>query len=360
MKPIKKPARVKPKSSQIQKKLTSDLLSKWEYIIESEKSKEFVIPPETKWNKMLTLISPIAKVDSYGRFSPDGKMGSLTTYFIPIDQFSAVKACLEEFDIADEFHDDLIWVFLNMVFAASEASAETNFKHEVYTNHNSWINAFGILDSLADEKYSLKELALEYEAESNNSSKRGSADSIKSKIIRFKEKNVLELFIKMIQHYKTSDAYELAKISFDFVTEVGVHPPFEGYKNVAKKWQSYFSVVIYYYLAFQGNESKLGVIEGWINENLSDSNSKIGLSNRKIYLLIGKLMLLSGLISVKEKTIRNNSLDEALIDTVGKKIQPEIKSKKETKSYKNPLLNPGIISLQVPPFYLHFLQEEWS
>ena len=68
-------------------------------------------------------------------------------------------------------------------------------------------------------------------------------------------------------------------------------------------------------------------------------------------------MLFSGLISVKEKTVLNNGLDEALIERIEKIIQPEIKSKLETQKYKNNLLNQGIVSLDVPPFYYHFLQE---
>ncbi len=357
MNPIKKHARVKPKSSQIQKKHTSDLLSKWEYIIESEKSKEFVILPETKWKKMLTLISPIAKVDSNGRFSPDGKMGSLTTYYIPNNQFSAIKACLEEFDIPEGFHDDLIWVFLNMVFAASEVSSETKYKSKVHSNHKAWITAFGIFENLANEKYILKELVLEYEVGNDISSLDGRTEASKNMITRFKEKNVLELFIRMIQHYKTSEPYELSKIGFDFVTEVGIERLFDGYKNVEKKWQSFFSVVVYHYLSLQINNSKLDFTTGSIIDTISDNDRKPGLSNRRIYLLIGKLMLLSGLMDTKEKTKRDNSLDEDLIEQIEKKIQSEIKFKKEHQVYRNHLLNQGIVSLNVPPFYLHFLQE---
>ncbi len=162
MKEKKRLTRSKPNSLHVHKKIQNDSSRKWDYIIPKEGSIKFVRPPENNLSVRMSLIWPMATVDTTGKFSPEGEMNSLTTYHIPELQYNEVLDLLRHFGIPEHLYDDLIWFYLNMVFAACEASSDTKFKEERRKEHKEWFEAFGMLEDLASGKLSLEAFSLEF------------------------------------------------------------------------------------------------------------------------------------------------------------------------------------------------------
>ena len=354
----KKIKRVKPNPNQVQKKIHQDSISKWEFIIPNTEAKEFIRPHETKLNEKLTLLSPIAKVDGHGRYSPEGNLGKLTSYFIPWTKYSSVQEILTKIEVPEKFHDDLIWAYLNMTFAASQTTAESKFKEEARKGFKEWIEAFGLVEDLISDKLTLDAIILEYSPKTSDEYEEPQTTSRQSKINRFKDKNVTDLFLNIIKHYKSAQFYDLDKLGYENVTKYSDPSHRDSsFKNTTKQWQSYYAIVLFDYLTQQSLERKFGYVNNRLNHEVKENQIEPLLSNRKIHLLIGKLMMLAGLLNPKEVTINNNDLDETLIDNIEKKVNAEIKAKQTSKLYKNDLLNQGIRGFEMPPFYFYCIED---
>lgn len=356
MKEKKRPTQSKPNSLQVHKKIQNDSSRKWDYIIPKEGSIKFERPPENNLSVRMSLIWPIATVDSNGKFSQEGRMDSLTTYHIPELKYNEVLFLLRDFGIPEHLYDDLIWFYLNMVFAACEASSETKFNEETRKEHKEWFEAFGMLEDLASGKLSLEAFSLEFRelTEEADDDIQSGLDKIKSK--RFNSKKVIDHLIKIIHNYQIVESYEMEKFTYEAILETAKGGnSSKGFKNTTKAWQSYLSVVLFKYLTHQISNAEVKSIDPHFQHSGRDNNEWSSWSKRKIYLFIGKLMIRSGLIELKDTSLDDNTITENIIDTIEKKIVPEIKSKEALDRYKNPLLNFGIKGITVPPFYEHFV-----
>ena len=347
----KKRSKLKP--NELEKKIQFQDHSKWEYILPREKTIEFKRPVQTSINHRLSLILPLSNVDNKGQYLSGGPILDLLLFYIPENKYKDLTSILNAFTIPEDLHSDLIWTFINMALASSISITETQFYEQVHKDFKEWIEFFGILDKISNEELLLKSLVIEYQEPAEAETE---VSIPKTKTRRTSVHHVLEYLTKALQYFKTSDTYDLSKLGYDHMTEIGIgRNAIYGYKNMTKKWQSYYSLVLYDFLTQNSIESKYGFVNGRLNEsnNLPKQHNE-GLSDRKIFLLIGKLMNLSGLLSVKDRIIDENATDETIIDTIEKKILSEIKEKKKNKTYKNSFLNQGIKYFQIPPFYYHF------
>jgi len=353
MKPPNK-KRIKLKPNELQKKIQTDNQRKWDYITPKEQTIEFKRPAQTASNHRLSLILPLSTVDQKGQYLADGPILDLLLFYIPKKEYSYLTTLFDDFHIPEDLRSDLVWTFINMALAASISISQSQFYEQIHKNFKEWIEVFGILDKISDEQFLLKGIAIEYQEQSTTVD--DISIPIKTKTKRTNVNGVLDYLIKALQYFKTSDTYDLSKLGYDHIIDIGIgRDGIGGYMNITKKWQSYYAVVLYDYLTQNSIDSKFGFVNGRLNENSNVTvHKRETLSDRKIFLLIGKLMNLSGFISVKERIITDNASDESLIETIEKKILVELNEKKKNKLYKNSYLNQGIRYFEVPPFYYHF------
>src|SRR5579863_2488385 len=316
----KKNLKTKPNQIQIEKQIDTDLKRRKEYVIPSEKSVEFISPQAGQGTRRLFHQGILMNVID-GKYSPEGKLGPVKHFFIPGEVNSKLQTLFNEFDIPESTHNDLKWTFLNMVFASSQAKYEIYFNSEFQHNQNDLKKAVDFLESLLNGNVSLHRVIFDYEQ--NNK------DRHKSQRLTFgnagKKKFVNDMAVLLIEstlkNHKQSKGFEMLKPIYDFFISPDKLEPFMRHKNAEKKFQSDYSGELFDYLRrqlFSGAFALLDKPEKYQEEVL---RLKTLYPRNRIYLFIGRLMELSGLMKNKD-----NQLEEDIIKKVEKKIAPKIRS----------------------------------
>jgi hypothetical protein len=324
-------------------KVQKDRTYKIQFLVPSPNYIEFIVPDEHSLNRMLGHNKPIVKVDVEGRHSLSGNLGKLRYYYIPPKNYEEVMSLLTEFKIPEEMHKDIIWAYLNMVFAACDAAYTTNFRSDFEKAGEEYIEAFQLLQNLSTGKISLDRVVIEY---SEKSVTRKTLQKRKS----FKDKIAIGIIEEVLSNYMALSELSMHQSMAEMFSSNDGFGAFFGHKNAEKQWQSYYSSVLFDYLRqhlFRELFHLLGDKEQYSKE--AKKLRKLFPRNR-IYLFIGKLMKASALLKFK-----NEPLDEDIIDNIKKKLSGKIRSENQrreqiTKSNQQEIN--GVVELT--PFHLLF------
>lgn len=320
----KKPPRVKLNKNQIQKKIDDDFKRKWAYIIPREGAVEFVPPAEHHLNRMLGHSKPSVKVDAEGKFSQQGEFGDLKFYYMPASKHKEASALLKEFKMPENTHQDLMWAFLNMVFASCEATFSTNFFEELRWKQAEMRDALDMLEEFAQSKLLLRGIILEYRERLEGKDARGVPNFGVMKSRKFKGHIAAQFIEKVLQNYKAIKEYEIAKSSYDHHKQYGESDMFFGHKNAEKQSQSYYCSVIFDYLRQHLFSSAFQFYGDKPKYEVEIKRLKKIYSRRKMFLFIGKLMMAAGLLKMKATAI-----DDDIIENIEKKLTPKLQANKK-------------------------------
>ncbi|MBK6482327.1 MAG: hypothetical protein IPG01_04140 [Chitinophagaceae bacterium] len=349
MKHQKKPSRVKLNKNQIQKNIDDDFKRKWAYIIPHDGTVEFAPPLEHPLNRMLAHNKPMVKVDAEGKFSQTGELGHLNFYHIPETKYKAVVALLNEFNMPEQMHPDLIWAFLNMAFASCEATFSTNFYEELHWKKEMF-QALDMLEEFVQNKLLLRGVVFEYHERLEGTNERGVPNFGNLKSRKFKGHIAAQFIQRVLQNYEATKDYEIVKMSYDHRQQYGESDMFMGHKNAEKHSQSYYSSVIFDYLRqylFNSAFDLLGDHAKYVGEV---KRLKKLYSRRKMFLFIGKLMILSGLLKV-----RPTSLNEDIIENIEKKLLSKLRAnKRHLQSIHDKNLKSKDGWVEITPFHEFF------
>ncbi|WP_121355799.1 hypothetical protein [Flavisolibacter nicotianae] len=322
----KKPTRKKLNQREIQKKIDEDTIRKFSFIVPRKGTIEFQPPKETYLNKSIGHDRPFVKVDSDGRFSPEGEGGHLAYYYIPQKEHDKIHELFKEFVIPESMHHDLIWVYLNMVFAACEATFSTNFYEQSERNQKELFDALELLEAFATGKILLRGISFEFKEKIRDGDRNLAPEYGILKSRKIKGHVAAQFIEKVLQNYKASSGYETAQSMYDHRKQYGKPDMFFGHKNAEKQSQGYYASIMFDYLRqqlFNGLFDLLNLPEKYEKEY---TRLQKMYSRRKRFLFIGKLMMLSGLLIMKEE-----SLDEDVIENIEKKLTPKMRSNKKTQ-----------------------------
>ena len=340
----KKPVRKKLNQIEINKKIDDDFRRKYSYIKPNDQSIHFTPPMENHLNRMLGHSKPLAKVDTNGKFSANGELGQLQHYYIPKQEHAKVLQLLMEFKMPKKMHHDLIWAYLNMFFSSCEATFNNNFHFEYERDQKELFQVLELLKSLAGKQAALRSISIEYSDRLPDTIK-NPQNFGPSKSKKIKGTAAISLMEKVFQSYENAKDYSVFKSIYDARKEYGKADLFFGYKNHEKYSQSFYSSALFNYLRnglFGGAFDLLNDPPKYVTEI---KRLKKLYSRRKIFLFIGKLMELSGLLSMKPR-----ALDDDVIENIEKKLTPKLRTeKRKQQQIREHNENPtdGLIEVQM-------------
>lgn len=147
---------------------------------------------------------------------------------------------------------------------------------------------------------------------------------IKSK--KLKGHVAVQFIEEVLQNYKEAKRYSNAQRTHEHRQKYGKPDMFFGHKNSAKHSQSFYSGVIFDYLRQHLFSGLFDLLSDQEKYKVEQTRLHKKFSRRKMFLFIGKLMILSGLLEVKEDTF-----DDDIIETIEKKLRPKLRSDKRKK-----------------------------
>jgi hypothetical protein len=322
----KKLIRKKLNQKEIEKKINDDTIRKFSFIIPRNGTVEFRPPEENHLNRMLGHNKPYVKVNQDGKFSQDGEGGHLMFYYIPESEYKKVNALLTAFLIPEPIHHDLTWVYLNMVFASCEVTYSAHFHEQYERNQKELFEAIELLEAFASDKILLRGITFEYKDKLNDGGKNKLTEYGPLKGKKMKCHVAVQFIEKVLQNYKSSKDFETAQSIHDLRKKYGKPDMFFGHKNFEKQSQSYYSSVIFDYLRQHLFSGLFDLLHNPHEYNKEVARLKKLYSRRKMFLFIGKLMILSGLLLLKE-----DSLEDDIIENIEKKLTPKLRSNKKTQ-----------------------------
>ncbi|MES2023913.1 MAG: hypothetical protein V4439_04480 [Patescibacteria group bacterium] len=327
-----KPKRVKANKKEIEKKIDADFQRKYRFIAPGKGKQEFILPDETPLNNMFGHPRPFVRVSPEGKFSSKGEHGHLKFYYIPKDTYEKVIALFNEFQIPNDLHKDLIWVFLSMFFASCEALLDDQLRKESENHKIEFVKLFKMLESLENSTIFIREVKIAYKDVLEGRDKKGLQNLGKMKYEKIAGSIGINLISKTLKTFKSiPDFASTFETSYNvYVSEN--YPPFHnwGHKNKEKYWQSFFSHQIYDYLFNRIFRSAFELFDNPDKFQKEVQILKIKYPKSKLFLFIGKLMMLSELLKVNP-----NTEEEEISNQIKKKLAPYLKAEKKRTQEAN-------------------------
>ncbi len=321
-KKVKNP-RVKPNKNQIEQRITQDFKRKFIYILPGKNKKEIVINARPMEFRGLFHDSPLMTVSPEGKFAVDGTLGDLKYYYIPNGEYESLLKLFNDFEIPETSHFILTVLFLSMVFASCKAAHENNFNKEMEQKDKELCKALDFLEEFEKGILILDKITLETKEILIPASRGVHAKLAPKKITKFHYNLANQLIRYALMNYKQAENFNIYKDMSEGYKKYG-RDMFMGHKNSEKQSQSYYSKVIFDYLRQNLYRSAFQFWGQFHEYNAEVKRLKAIYPRKHLFLFIGKLMVLSKLLPVKE-----SKLDEDIIESIEKKLRPYIKQEEE-------------------------------
>ena len=321
-----KKIRTRLNQTDIKKKIKENGIRKYSYFIKRNDYIEFCLPPQNPLNSPLFHNRPFVLVNEDGRFSKNGEFGEIKFFYISKNENLNLYTLFEEFKLPSRIHTDLIVAFLSMVFASCDSIESDLFNLENKRERKELQESFELLKQIVLGKSHLKTVSLRFEnnlpAHTHTSAKPVRTQTKEIKIIGDVAIGFIE---KVLQNYEQMDGYESYFRMYDQENRHGPVNLSKGYKNHEKKSQSYYSTVLFNYLRPKLFNSSFNLRTDIDHAKYEEEVKRLNgiYPRRNMFLFIGKLMMLSGLLKFK-----SDSLDEQIIDAIKKKLTIQLKGEK--------------------------------
>ena len=282
-----------------EKKIRNDLASFIQtFLIQSQDKIEFSPPVENHVNRFLSNDKPIFKIDSEGKFSINGNLGQPKFYYFEPANHKVLLKTFADFKIPNRLHADLIWSYVNMWRAATLSTYADSFDKELKWKMSEFIEAMDVLVEFGEDKIQLQSLALKFK---------------QKKELKIKGHVALQFLGTVLRKYRDSEEFDNAKLVYDQFKEYGYPDMKYGHKNYSSHKQTYYVSAILKYL-----RNELFHIDRTIENDHKKyieevQRLKSSYPRDRLYLFIGKLMVISGLIK--------NTSDDRLKERIKKKIK---------------------------------------
>ena len=328
--------RKKPNQKEINDKIDADFSRRFSFFFDGKNKVEFILPKKNNLNNMLFNNLPSQNVTPEGIASKNGEYGQIKIFYFESSQKDKLHSIFNEFYIPENLYPDLTLAFLSMVFAATTSKFIDKIDREQNDNKTELVKLIDLIEELIQHKYSIGEVKLYYsevlkETKPDNTLKLGKAQEP----LIIKGTLALNLLRKALYNYKNVENYESFRWYYDFFKEHGIPDRNMGHKNSEKQEQSYYSIVLFDYLRRELFRPVHELYckpetEGKYQNEFKKAKEKY--SHVKMYLFIGRLMYLAGLLKIEENVlskVNEKNFDDSITDLIRKKIAPKLLSEKK-------------------------------
>jgi hypothetical protein len=234
-------------------------------------------------------------------------------YFIEKAEFKKLNELIDEFAMGS-IQTDLIFCYLNMIFAGCLAEWEDDFRKDLGRKKEDMVGLIDFLKEFSDKKLSL--LKVDFIAKRSHK-QQGVAPVERT----FTGHIAMQFLEELFAAYESIPSYKTAKMMYDGHVKYGSVNMTRGYKNMRKQKQSYYANVLYRHInktIFLPPEE----MQEWSDIVRHRYTLLKKHPQKQRYLFVGKLMLMSGLLVYEEDPDENT-----IIDLIKKKIKVPKKTK---------------------------------
>lgn len=346
---MKKSTKKRQTSLDIKRQIKAGTIKKFSYLLKKTGTIEFALPQQNSLNHFLFHNIPLVKVDEEGKFSKNGKLGSPQVYYIPKTEYAELIELFKEYHIPDNLHNSLVVAYLNMSFAAADATYTTQFHGEYKQKMKEASALLELLEDFSQDKISLKNIEFEIQKQTE---KNGITQSTygSSKTIKMSGHIAMQMIEKILGNYKNAKEYSIFSTIQEISKPENETDSFMGHKNAEKQSQSYYCWAITDYLNKNLFNSAFLLYENQPAFQKELKRLRLLYSKNKLMLFIGKMMIATGLLKLKGEYEK-----EDIIDNIKKKLTPYFRQKRQTLAeIKKHNTNPADGMIQVIPVDLLF------
>jgi hypothetical protein len=282
---------------------------------------EFNPPAENPGNRFLASDRPMEKVDSTGKFDLQGNLGLVTRYFIAPAEWQRLLDLFQRFQLPERLHPELIWCYLNMVFAGAMSEAGEQFHVTLDDSMQKLYALFDALACISDGTHKVKTANITIEPVNPDTKigKELQTLHLKGKLDTGFLDDVLKLY-RGAEYFDTLNKF----YEVDKQKSPGKLRPHMGYKNDRKHKQSHYAWALFEYLL----NNVFSDLRAYTNDLPKMKQERDRLKkiypDRQLCHFIGLLMLEAGLLSATD-----DMDDNTLIDLMKKKLASSLSRRAE-------------------------------
>jgi len=251
-----------------------------------------------------------------------------TEFEIPLEQYKSISILFEGLEINPSLQPILLMAFISMTYAAIQAPKFKYFKNLFQNLLSEAMLFMKFLEELKDNKKKLTGLHFNY---SDNEDANKNYHNPKEDSISFKghiAANFLQLALKNFKETKDEHGLKMYDIisSINEAEKKGVElqDPF-FFKSQKELCKYYVFGLVHFLLRYHVNDEDINSVKPFPSPNewsLLEQRKKKN-TNRELYLFVGRLVELSGLIKNKKPTRKDGLIiteydDENLVDLIEK------------------------------------------
>lgn len=312
-------------------------------LVQREDSIEFIVPVLHHSNIRFYPGLPVLRISSEGKFDNNSEHYGIPTFFyIPKVIFDQIQNLFAEFKIYKSLHETLILAFISMFLTRCWAPYRDSVSKKYAAGSRELSSLINLFEDIRNGKTEITKFNLEYrnfEEGLNANRNRNIGPTYFKKITNAQSILFLE---EIIKNYKQNLENDHILENGELALKSSNKSLFSSSKNHLKYSQNYYAHSLYYYLNdYIYSETNQYDTASEEFSLLMKELSRFYKTNRKL-LFIGKLMILSGLITVK-----NYQNDTNIIDHLKKQLKNTLKQEKlRNESFKK-LLKTDINNLPI-------------
>ncbi|HKR05367.1 MAG TPA: hypothetical protein VJY62_12100 [Bacteroidia bacterium] len=232
-------------------------------------------------------------------------------YYLEKSEYDQLISIFKKLDFPEEYYADLIWGYLNMAFASCTAPRSNNYFRSMVKPQSELIDLIDLLEELSIGKKHVLGFTLVTRDIIEIRKKYGPPRNH-----NFKGHLAAQFIEALLRDYKDHPKFEVPRGIYERNKLYGKTDMFHGHKNMEKDKQDYYATIIYEYVVRRVFTPAFNLMFD-MNEFSASPAKKMRqqYSKNQIFLLIGKMMELSGLFKEEKK-----ATDEELIGRIKKKL----------------------------------------
>lgn len=313
---MKKQTKLNPQ--EIERLIDEGYEKQWLYLEPNANHIKFTIPSIDSDNRFIFLNEHYHIVDNSGQVKKGGEHGKVKIYYIPKSKYSELIHVFEEYNFPQNIKNDLTYNHINMHFAANSSHVKTKIENNLDKGYNELIHILKILEKAANNEIVLERLSIDYRYK--ETCQKNNTNPVTN--IKFQHYLSLNLILDLMKNYRSIDDIDINESLAEYSLNKKNSP--KVFKNKLKEFQSRYARNLFSYIRHYVSGLAFDEFSQTTNWEQSIKTIKKQFPRNKLYLIVGKLMIISELLEMKE-----NYIDDDIIDVIRKKIEKSLQSERK-------------------------------
>jgi hypothetical protein len=304
---------------EINREIEKNNIERARYLAPLKSSVEFIAPVESQLTRGLFMDVPFYESKELGLHQPK-------KFYLDPAEIEKLEKLFLEFDIPETMWHDLKFSWLNMVFAAKIALRKDQIERDQNAAMEDFIRAFELVKEISTEDKLVREFSITWKQKKEDGN--WGAENTTT----FKTHIASNLLMDLLSSYKHSKQFSTFSSMYgQFKDANPITLTLKGNRKNSKSDRvNFYSIELYKYLRSCLFEPPYGLVldeDGWKEYMAYYKNQGKKYPDRRLYLFIGRLMVLAELTDDVEGEISEIG-DGTIRERIRKKIEPYLAAQK--------------------------------